>query len=216
MKIKFYSLFLFFSSFCFSQTYQFDILTKYTSKNSSSKITTDFVNYFNTADFSYTLSLAKSNHRFVALLWDRTKNLTHSFTVLETKEKGEIKFQFKYDYSFKNYITKNLKDYYYEFSEPSESSQKEVTLKIFKNKKSKKPDTEQKLTLQNTDQNLFPVYQNTLLAHYPSNQDFPANSIVSKAIEVCNKCTCEINLTESKKVSVEIKLPKNFKFSGNL
>lgn len=216
MKKNLYLLLLLFSSFCFSQTYHFDTLTKYNSKNSLTQNTTAFVNYFNTEDFSYTLSLAKSDHRFVALLFDRTSNLTHYFTVLETKEKGETKFQFKYDYSFKNFITKNLKNYYYEFSEPSGFSPKEVTLKIFKNQKSKKPIVEQKLTLQDSDQNLFPIYQNVLLTQYPSEQHFPGNFMVSKALETCKKCACEIDLLENKKISLEIKLPENLKSSGNL
>ena len=215
MKKYFYLFSLLFSSFCFSQTYQFDTLTKYTSKNTTNKVQTDFVNYFNTDDFSYTLSLSKSETRFVAVLFDRGRNLIHYFTVLESKDKGETKFQFKYESSLKKYFTKNLNDYYYTFSEPSESSPKEVNLKIFKNKKSKKAVLEQTLIVQEADRNLFPIYQNVLLAHYPTDQKFPGNFMVSKAVEICNKCACEIDLTENKKVTLEIKLPENLKFPGN-
>lgn len=215
MKKYFYLFSLLFSSFCFSQTYHFDTLIKYSTKNSSNKTQTDFVNYFNTADFSYTLSLSRSESRFVALLLDRGRNLMHYFTVLETKDKGETKFQFKYESSMKKYATKNLKDYYYEISEPSESSPKEVTLKIFKNKKSKKAVLEQTLIVQEAEQNLFPIYQNVLLAHYPTKQKFPENFMVSKAVELCNKCSCEIDLSENTRVALDIKLPEKLKFPGS-
>ena len=208
MKLKFYLLFLLFSSFCLSQTYHFDVLTKYNSKSSSNKMSTDFVNYFNTADYSYRLSLAKSDSRFVALLFDRSKNLIHHFKITESKDRGEIKFQFTYEYSLKKSFSTMLKDYHYAFSEPSESSPNEVTLKIFKSKKSKKPILEQILTLQNSEQNLFPIYQSALLAHFPSKQVLPGSYTVIKAVEICNECSCEITLAENKKISLEIKLPE--------
>lgn len=69
--------------------------------------------------------------------------------------------------------------------------------------------------MQEAEQNLFPIYQNVLLAHYRTDQKFSGNFMVSKAVELCNKCSCEIDLTENKKVSLEIKLPENLKFPGN-
>lgn len=207
MKKYLYLLSLLMTSICLSQTYQFDVLTKYSSKSSTNKHTTDFVNYFNTTNYSYTLSLAKSDSRFVALLLDKSRNLIHYFKVTESKDRGEIKFQFAYEYSLKKSFSTMVKDYHYTFSQPSEFSPNEVTLKIFKSKKSKKPIHEQVLTLQNSEQNLFPIYQAALLAHFPSKQVLPGNYTIIKAVETCSKCSCEITLAENKKISLEIKLP---------
>lgn len=209
MKKNLYLFFLLISSFGFSQTYQFDVLTKYNSKSSTDKYTKDFVNYFNTSDYSYNLSLSKSKSRFVALLFDKRRNLIHYFKVIESKDRGEINFQFAYEYSLKKSFSTMVKDYHYAFSEPSDSSPKEVTLKIFKSKKSKKPIHEQILTLQNSEQNLFPIYQSGLLAHFPSKQVLPGNYTIIKAVETCSKCSCEVTLAENKKISLEIKLPDN-------
>ena len=49
----------------------------------------------------------------------------------------------------------------------------------------KKQIKEQQLTLKPANVNLFPIYQETLLAQYPSNQTLTENYIVSKAVEHC-------------------------------
>lgn len=194
-----------------AQTYNFDFLTKYSSTNTKNKFSYEFINYFNTDDFTYNLSLAKSKDQFVAILFDKNKELKHHFTVTESKEKGMIQFQFQYDYSYKSSSAKNKNQYIYEFSEVDVHS-KNVTLKIFKNDKKKKQIKEQQLTLKPANVNLFPIYQETLLAQYPSNQTLTENYIVSKAVEHCEKCTCEVELKEYKNVELQINLPKKLIF----
>ena len=100
-----------------AQTYNFDFLTKYSSTNTKNKFSYEFINYSNTDDFTYNLSLAKSKDQFVAILFDKNKELKHHFTVTESKEKGMIQFQFQYDYSYKSSSAKNKNQYIYEFSE---------------------------------------------------------------------------------------------------
>ncbi len=194
-----------------AQTYNFDFLTKYSSTNTKNKFSYEFINYSNTDDFTYNLSLAKSKDQFVAILFDKNKELKHHFTVTESKEKGMIQFQFQYDYSYKSSSAKNKNQYIYEFSEVDVHS-KNVTLKIFKNDKKKKQIKEQQLTLKPANVNLFPIYQETLLAQYPSNQTLTENYIVSKAVEHCEKCTCEVELKEYKNVELQINLPKKLIF----
>ena len=194
-----------------AQTYNFDFLTKYSSTNTKNKFSYEFINYSNTDDFTYNLSLAKSKDQFVAILFDKNKELKHHFTVTESKEKGKIQFQFQYDYSYKSSSAKIKNQYIYEFSEVDVHS-KNVTLKIFKNDKKKKQIKEQQLTLKPANVNLFPIYQETLLAQYPSNQTLTENYIVSKAVEHCEKCTCEVELKEYKNVELQINLPKKLIF----
>ena len=194
-----------------AQTYNFDFLTKYSSTNTKNKFSYEFINYSNTDDFTYNLSLAKSKDQFVAILFDKNKELKHHFTVTESKEKGMIQFQFQYDYSYKSSSAKNKNQYIYEISEVDVHS-KNVTLKIFKNDKKKKQIKEQQLTLKPANVNLFPIYQETLLAQYPSNQTLTENYIVSKAVEYCEKCTCEVELKEYKNVELQINLPKKLIF----
>ena len=194
-----------------AQTYNFDFLTKYSSTNTKNKFSYEFINYSNTDDFTYNLSLAKSKDQFVAILFDKNKELKHHFTVTESKEKGMIQFQFQYDYSYKSSSAKIKNQYIYEFSEVDVHS-KNVTLKIFKNDKKKKQIKEQQLTLKPANVNLFPIYQETLLAQYPSNQTLTENYIVSKAVEHCEKCTCEVELKEYKNVELQINLPKKLIF----
>lgn len=138
MKRNFYLLFILFSSFCFAQTYQFNFLTKYSATNDKNTFSRDCINYFNTEDFSYSLNLNKAEKYFVANLYDKSRNFIHRFSVVESKVNGEVQFQFKYEFSFKKNQGNSSNKFIYEFSTPSEKLPNEVTLKIFKNNKSKK------------------------------------------------------------------------------
>lgn len=77
---KIYILFsLIFVSLSFSQTYQFDFLTKYSANNSTTRSIGESVTYNNTDDFSYYLKLRKTEDDFKASLYDYDKNLVHHF-----------------------------------------------------------------------------------------------------------------------------------------
>ena len=83
---KIYTLFLLsFFSCAFSQTYQFDFLTKYSAENLTTKSIRESGTYNNTDDFSYYLKLKKTEDDFQASLYDYNKSLVHYFTVKETK-----------------------------------------------------------------------------------------------------------------------------------
>ena len=92
-KISFLFLLLLFS-FGFAQTYQFDFLTKYSSKDSQHQFAREFVTYNNSDDFSYYLHLKKSESDFTAKLYDHKSNLAQNFSVKESKVDGKIQFQF--------------------------------------------------------------------------------------------------------------------------
>lgn len=211
---KIYILFLLMLfSFGFSQTYQFDFLTKYSSKDEKSQVVRETVSYNNTDDFSYYLKLRKGDSDFTATIYDHKRNLAHNFSVVESKQKGEIIFQFRYENSGKLASSSYARNYRYEFSEIPEESLKVVSLKIYTSKRAKKPASEKILTLKKADKNLIPLFRSEwlhLYSDYLNVQDL-GNYIVSKAIEKYKVGTCESVLEEYKNVDFTIELPKKLK-----
>lgn len=209
--IKFYYIFFIaVSAFANSQSYNFDFLTKYNTHNSKNGADFDTVSYFNSDDFSYYLKLSKSEKKFSAFLTDEKKKLVHCFKVLESNVKGEVQFQFSYEYS-RNYIPENSSEnYHFQFSPVSETAPKEVILKVFKSKKSKKPIFEQNLTLLPANKNLFAMYKKSILRYLHTSEEnsFQGNYMVKKVVEKHKDFTCEINLEEYKNIDLELKLPE--------
>ena len=212
-KIYILFLLLFFSS-SFSQTYQFDLVTNYTSSSSKYKLAYDNVNYFNSDDFSYYLKISNRENELKGILGDPKNNLVHHFKVIQSKLSNEIQFQFVYNYSSVINADNDEKDYRFELLENPTVSSKEVVLKIYRTKKAKKPFLTQTLTLITANKNLFPIYCISVHDHFWSYNEFiyPGNYIVSKAIEKIGNQTCEINLKEYKNVDLQITLPKELNF----
>jgi hypothetical protein len=212
---KIYTLFLLsFFSCAFSQTYQFDFLTKYSAENLTTKSIRESVTYNNTDDFSYYLKLKKTEDDFQASLYDYNKSLVHYFTVKETKLNGEIRFQFTYLNSTQFRTSNSLKNYRYEFAEISANDPKVVSLKIYASKRAKKPSSEKEFTLEKANKNLIPLYRSEWLHQYGNQESGQnlGNYIVSKAVEKYKYFTCEVVLKEYKNVDLQITLPKKLKF----
>lgn len=212
---KIYILFLLLPfSLGFSQTYQFDFVTNYTSTSSKNKLAYDNVNYFNSDDFSYSLKIINHENELQGILGDRTSNLAHHFKVLKSKLNNEIQFQFFYEYSTNLNAINYDKDYRFEFVEKPNIPGKEVVLKMYRTKKSKRPFLTQTLSLVTANKNLFPIYRLSVLHHFWSYNEliYPENYMVSKAIDKTGNQTCEINLKEYKNVDLQITLPKELKF----
>ena len=207
-KISFLFSFLFFS-LSFSQTYQFDFLTKYSSTIVKTKSIGESVTYNNSDDFSYYLRLNKTKEDFTASLYDHKRNLEHYFSVIETKVNGEIRFQFKYINSAKLLTSTLMKNYRYEFSEISATDPKVVSLKIYPSKRAKKPINEKEFTLQKANKNLIPLYRSEWLREYSDDGELQkvGNYIVSKAIEKYKTVTCEVVLKEYKNVDLQLAVP---------
>ncbi|WP_373708597.1 hypothetical protein [Kaistella sp.] len=211
-KISFLFSFLFFS-LSFSQTYQFDFLTKYSSTIVKTKSIGESVTYNNSDDFSYYLRLNKTKEDFTASLYDHKRNLEHYFSVIETKVNGEIRFQFKYINSAKLLTSTLMKNYRYEFSEISANDPKVVSLKIYLSKRAKKPISEKEFTLQKANKNLIPLYRSEWLREYSDDGELKkvGNYIVSKAIENYKTVTCEVVLKEYKNVDLQLVVPEKLK-----
>ena len=211
-KISFLFSFLFFS-LSFSQTYQFDFLTKYSSTIVKTKSIGESVTYNNSDDFSYYLRLNKTKEDFTASLYDHERNLEHYFSVIETKINGEIRFQFTYINSAKLLTSNLMKNYRYEFSEISATDPKVVSLKIYLSKRAKKPINEKEFTLQKANKNLIPLYRSEFLREYSDDGELQkvGNYIVSKAIEKYKTVTCEVVLKEYKNVDLQIVVPEKLK-----
>lgn len=207
-KISFLFSFLFFS-LSFSQTYQFDFLTKYSSTIVKTKSIGESVTYNNSDDFSYYLRLNKIKEDFTASLYDHKRNLEHYFSVIETKINGEIRFQFTYINSAKLLTSNLMKNYRYEFSEISATDPKVVSLKIYISKRAKKPINEKEFTLQKANKNLIPLYRSEWLCEYSDDGELQkvGNYIVSKAIEKYKTVTCEVVLKEYKNVDLQLVVP---------
>ena len=207
-KISFLFSFLFFS-LSFSQTYQFDFLTKYSSTIVKTKSIGESVTYNNSDDFSYYLRLNKTKEDFTASLYDHERNLEHYFSVIETKINGEIRFQFTYINSAKLLTSNLMKNYRYEFSEISATDPKVVSLKIYLSKRAKKPINEKEFTLQKANKNLIPLYRSEFLREYSDDGELQkvGNYIVSKAIEKYKTVTCEVVLKEYKNVDLQLVVP---------
>ena len=216
MKKNFYFLFLIISNFCFSQKYEFDLLSKYSSSDSKHKNIYETVSYNNTDDFSYHLKLNKTEQIFSAELSDYTRNLVHHFAVEESKEKGQIQFQFKYLNTSKVQVANKLKNYRYEFSDISTDSQKIVQLKIFSSKNSKNPMAEKIFNLEKANKNLIPIFSSNFLHFYADSTNVSnlGNYIVSKSVEKSKNNSCEIVLKDYKTVALEIILPDKLTYSS--
>ncbi|KIA90462.1 hypothetical protein OA86_00760 [Kaistella jeonii] len=210
-------MFLLVSVFNFGQTYDFDFLTKYKAHNSKNNYNFDSVNYFNTEDFSYYLKLSKDEKFLSAFLFDEKRKFVHYFKVTESNIKHEIQFEFLYEYSYPFIAEHRFENYHFEFSSISESSPKEITLKVFKSKKARKPVFEQTLTLQTANINLFEIYRKSILSylHTADEISFPGNYIVKKVVEKHKDYICEIELVEYKNVELEIVLPEKLNLKNS-
>ena len=204
---------LFFSNFLSSQTYNFDFLTKYSVQNTHKTAIHTAVNYFNSDDFSYYLVVKRNNTKLEGTLIDRERNKAHRFEVKESKVKGEVLFQFVYEYSY-HLKTFNYTNYRFEFGEISNTSPKQVNLKIYNRKRAKKPIYEHQLTLKEANKNLFPLYRISMMHPFESsiNLNFEGNYIVSKSNTKNGKINCEFKLEEYKNVELQINLPKKLQY----
>lgn len=212
-KIFIFILVLFFY-FSFGQTYQFDFLTKYVATNSKNKSSQDHVNYFNSDDFNYKLRVSLHDKELQAILSDHETKLAHHFKVIQSNINNEITFKFNYDHSIVIDPIDYDKTYRFEFDEVPESDGKEVVMKLYRTKKSKKPFMIQKLSLIRSNKNLFPMYRLSTLLHFWSYKQlmYSGDFMVSKAVEKNGNLICETNLTEYKNVNFQITLPKELKF----
>ena len=212
IKISFLFSFLFFS-LSFSQTYDFDFLTKYASTNLKTKKVYESVSYNNTDDFSYYLRLNKTKEDFTANLYDHQRNLEHYFSVKETKVNGEIRFQFTYINSARLLTSNSLKNYRYEFSTISADNPKILSLIIYPSKRAKKPINEKEFTLEKANKNLIPLHRSEWLHRYENDGEVKnlGNYIVSKVVEKYKTVTCEVVLKEYKNVDLQIVVPEKLK-----
>ena len=201
-------------NFTFAQTYQFDFLTKYESTGSQNKRSNEFVSYNNSDDFSYYLTLRKSNSDFTATLYDHNRNLAHHFSVKESKDRNEIQFQFLYSHTSKLQKIINPKNYRYEFSESSTDSAKIISVKVFGSKRAKKPRVAYELTLKSANKNLLQLFRSDALYWDDNKADLSkiGNYIVAKSTEKYNNTICQTNLKEYKNVDFQITIPQALKF----
>lgn len=214
IKIVFLS-FLFFSGITFSQTYNFNFVTKYSSKNLKTNQKYEIINYFNSGNFGYNLRLFKVENDFYAYLVDFKTKTLHKFSVKENKENNEIIFNFFYVSSiYTGYDVTNYRNYRFEFSKQED---KKFLLKIFRSKKAKRPEEEIVLNLKNANTNLFPIFRIAALHPFEAVNDFniEGNFVVEKAIYNNKKQNiyCEIRLEEYRNINLEIMLPKKLEYS---
>jgi hypothetical protein len=202
------------STIAFSQTYHFDILTKYSIQNTAKKEILESTNYFNTDDFSYHLRITRSPEAFTGTILDITRKIAHRFSITETKVNGDYRFQFKYENSF-SYDTNSFKNLRIELSGPPDISSKKFNLKIFPRQRAKKYTVEHQLTLIPANKNLFPMYRVSMMHPYEKMNEvnIPGNYMVSKDVMKRGDITCEFILKEFKNVDFDLVVPKTLKRS---
>jgi len=142
--------FFFFATICYGQNYSFD-------KMINSTFSTEFfpnqtkINLFNTQDDSYFMKIHSKNDSLIASIYDTTKCQIFLFTI----DKSDFsKFTF---FKTKN-LSQKVQDYIFEFSEiESKNGKNTVIFKIRNNRKTK--ISKYKLTIKETDQNLFWIFK---------------------------------------------------------
>ena len=145
-------LFLIFFNTCFGQTYSFDKLV--TNEVSPASYPNQENTYlFNSEDYSYSMHLNARKDSIKTWIIDRKRKQVHYFSK-ENKDSLLLNFV-----KTENYTDK-LPKYTYEFSDIKSKRKKEkVSLTIFNEEKKK--IAKYKLTIKETDQNFFPLFQLT-------------------------------------------------------
>lgn len=195
-----------------SQKYFFDILTIYKLKSniSSGKA----ISYVNSNDDTYILRLKKTDYYFEANLFDFKTHKNHKFTVIETYEKNEIIFNFKYvnTFNLNNDNTKRFKNYVFEFQTIEvRDSIKTVKLNVFKNSKKRKPIIKYELEIKNTGKNLFHAFRTSCLHPFESfmQLNFENGLPIKAKGNTLSGFKNEIELETFKKTPFELEIVEN-------
>lgn len=196
-----------------SQTYSFDFITNYTLESADKKFSKESVNYFNSDDFSYSLSISKTEDHFTGTIYDSNANKAHCFNITESKEKCEVIFSFKYDYTYDFKRHNTIKTSHIQLTTLPETSPSKVVMKIYSTKKAKKPRSESILSLKTANKNLFPMYllSRKGISGFLSNNSLSGNYIVTSEIIKEGKATCEFVLKEYKNVKLDLVVPTPLK-----
>jgi hypothetical protein len=150
--------FLLYTGSMISQNYNFDLLTKYTTKVNGKSM--DHVFYSSTKDPNIFLNISGFSEPSVAFISDFKKGVNHQYKIKKSKENGEIFITFKYLKTVKTKLPKFYFDYDFKFEEiQTDTLFKKVKVTIFKDSSRNEEITNQTLTMKKSDNNLFPLYR---------------------------------------------------------
>ena len=178
-------------TFLKAQTYEFNYLISY-SIESLPSCKDESVMYVSTKNENYYLSLTKRDGVLRAKLIDYQYKRSHYFMVNQTWQKGEVLFDFKYDYSTApNYFnpSKGFKNEY-SLTKDSiilDSDVENLKLQIYKNSRRKKLESKFSIEFKKSE-NLFSAFQHCCThPHKFTNEENLKNILVTKATETTKK-----------------------------
>ncbi len=209
-KIYYIILFLLFILSSQAQKYEFDLLTKYNSI--SVNFERESLVYSNSRNQNYFLYVERDSLTKHAKLYDIENKTLHNFSILESKQKNELFFEFKYlDSKAINQVS-SFNNYEFDVKTiNSDSINKVIKIELFKNKKRKKPEMISVLKVKNSNNNLFPLFRFSCLHPFEFNRNLniPENVIVESATETLfSGIKIEHKLLYFKEIKLEIQIPK--------
>ena len=203
-------LFLLLSGSIVAQNYNFDLLTKYTTKVNGKSI--DRVFYSSTKDPNIFLNVGGFTGSSDAYITDFKKGVHHQYKIKKSKENGEIFFTFKYLKTVKIQIPKHYFDYDFKIEELEADIQfKKIKVTIFTNSTRKDEITSQILKMKKSDNNLFPVYRVSCLHPFENllQLNLPENYLVVSGTGITRggfKIVTE--LTDHKPIQMQLVVPE--------
>jgi hypothetical protein len=196
-----------------AQKYEFDLLTKYTSKMVNYEH--ESLAYSNTKDQNYILYINGNSLTKNATLYDLGKMTLHNFSVSESKIENEIFFEFEYKKTLPINQKTNYNNYKLEAKTiNNDSLNKEIKIDIFKKSNVKKPEITLVLKVKKINNNLFPLFRFSCLHPFEFNQNLnlSENLKVESAKEInLSGQLIEHRLVSEKEVKFEIEIPVNKK-----
>lgn len=200
----------FLCSFCFvavvySQSFKFDLLTKYEIKHNDNKI--ENVIFSNSINHNYFLRV---DTKF-AILYEVDKVKCHVFEIVENIQNDSITYKFNYQKTTDVVHNNGIYKYEFEFlisDLDTITNFKTLKLKIFKNAKRKTPFQILTLKLKENDTNLFPVFRFACLHPLESlvKLDLPFNYSVEAGSSESRGDESSYKLLKNEKINFEIEI----------
>lgn len=203
-------VFLFLTGSMISQNYNFDLLTKYTTKVNGKSM--DRVFYSSTKDPNIFLNVGGFSGSSDAFISDFKKGVHHQYKIKKSKENGEIFFTFKYLKTVKTQLPKFYFDYDFKFEEiETDTLFKKVKVTIFTDSSRNIAITTQTLTMKKSDNNLFPLYRVSCLHPFENlmQLNLPGNYLVISGTGITRgRFKIVTELTEYKPILLQLVVPE--------
>ena len=190
----------------YSQSYKFNLLTRYTIYNEDQKH--EKIVYSNSDNQRYFLSLRKTENGNLAYLSDIENKLMHHLHFIENEQNGEIWFSFNYIKTEKLKPFTIATDYRFKFETIQQDSvYKTIKMTGYKNKKMTQVTGVTELKVKKHPKNLFPLYRFSYLHvfEFRTDIDLNENGIIESSKYLGNK-KLECKLDYYKEIDLVIKI----------